>query len=189
MANLCDLIPVHYSAIPLEEVKSFEQRELLSPYAKPKGLWITVESDRGDCNGWREWCEREQSALDKFEHAARIHLKDDTKIKLVSDGNGIDAFTEQFSRPVPQDGSHCIDWKSVARSYSGIIISPYLLESRLRKPSWYYAWHCASGCIWDANAIRFGEALSSFKKPVRHAREVPRRSAAVIEESASVPAG
>jgi hypothetical protein len=171
MASLCDLILVHYSAIPLEEIKSFEQREPLSPYAKPKGLWVSVERDQDHWSGWREWCEREQSALDKFEHAARIHLKDDAKIKLVSEGNEIDAFTEQFSSPVPQDESHCIDWKSVAISYSGIIISPYLWEPRPRKPSWYYAWHCASGCIWDANTIRFAETLSSFKKPARHARE------------------
>jgi hypothetical protein len=162
---------VHYSAIPLEQIKPAGQREPLSPYAKPKGLWVSVEPDQDRWNGWREWCEREQSALDKFEHAARIHLKDDVKIKLVSSPGGIDSFTEQFSRSVPQDGSRCIDWKSVAKSYSGIVISPYLREPRPRKPSWYYAWHCASGCIWDANAIRFAEALSSFKRPARHSRE------------------
>lgn len=171
MANLCDLILVHYSAIPLEEIKPFGQREALSPYAKPKGLWVSVESDRVRWNGWREWCEREQAALDKFEHAARIHLQDYAKIKLVSDGSGIDAFTEQFGRPVPERGSRAIDWNSVAKSYWGIIVSPYLWEPRPRKPSWYYAWHCASGCIWDANAIRFAEALSSFKKPARHSRK------------------
>jgi len=72
MAKLCDLILMHYSAIPLQEIKSLEQRELLNPYGKPKGLWVSVESDQDHWNAWREWCEREQSALDKFEHAARI---------------------------------------------------------------------------------------------------------------------
>jgi hypothetical protein len=169
MAKVCDLILVHYSAMPLGEIKPAGQPNVLSPYAKPKGLWVSVESDQDRWNGWREWCEREQSALGKFEHAAHIHLRDDAKIKLVSGPSGIDPFTEQFSSP--QDGSHCIDWKSVAKSYSGIVISPYLWEPRPRKPSWYYAWHCASGCIWDANAIRFAEALSSFKRPARNSRE------------------
>jgi hypothetical protein len=72
MTNLRDLALVHYSAIPLEEIKSFGQQELLSPYSKPKGLWVSVESDQEHWKGWREWCESEQSALDKFEHAARI---------------------------------------------------------------------------------------------------------------------
>ena len=174
MAKLCDLILVHYSAIPLQEIRSLEQRELLSPYGKPKGLWVSVESDQDHWNGWREWCEREQSALDKFEHAARIRLRDNTKIELISGGKEIDAFHEQFSRPIPEhpaDGPRCIDWKSVAKSHAGVIISPYLWEPRPAKPSWYYAWHCASGCIWDANAISFALALTSFKKPARHSRK------------------
>jgi hypothetical protein len=175
MPEFCDLTLVHYSAIRLEEIKSFDQPERLSPYAKPKGLWVAVESHQDDWNGWREWCEREQSALDRFEYAARIHLRDDAKIKLIYDGDEIDAFHDQFGRPVPEYPayrSRCIGWRYVSKSYSGIIVAPYFWESRpWMKPSWYNAWHCASGCIWDAAAIRFAEALPSFKKPARHSRE------------------
>jgi hypothetical protein len=175
MADFRDLTLVHYSAIRLEEITSFDQPERLSLYGKPKGLWVSVESNQDDWNGWREWCESEQSALDKFEYAVRIHLKDDANVKLICCGNEISAFHKQFSRPIPEypaDRSRCIDWKSVAKSYSGVIIAPYILEPRpYMKPSWYYAWHCASGCIWDATAIHFGEALPSFKKPASHSQK------------------
>jgi hypothetical protein len=171
MAEFSDLTLVHYSAVRLERIKSFDQPERLSPYGKPKGLWVAAESHQDNWNGWREWCETEQSALDKFEYAACIHLTAGANVRLVSDSGGITAFHEQFGRSIPQYPayrSRCIDWKYVAKSYSGIIIAPYIWELRpWLKPSWYYAWHCASGCIWDATAIRCAEALPSFKKPVR----------------------
>jgi hypothetical protein len=174
MAEFCDFTLVHYSAARLGEIKSFDQPERLSPYGKPKGLWVAVESHQDDWNGWREWCEREQSALDKFEYAVRIHLWDDANVQLISGAAGIIAFHEQFGRTIPEhlaDRSRCIDWKYVARSYSGVIIAPYVWELRAwMKPSWYYAWHCTSGCIWDATAIRLAEALSSFKKPALRSR-------------------
>jgi hypothetical protein len=181
MSDFRNLTLVHYSAIQLETVKSFHQPELLSRYGKPKGLWVSVESDQKNWHGWREWCETEQSALDRFEHAVIIHLKDNAKIKLISDGDEINTFHEQFSCPNPEYvGDRCrgIDWKSVAKSYSGVIISPYIWEPRpCVKPSWYYAWHCASGCIWDATVIGFIEALTSFKKPACYSGEATRQSA------------
>ncbi|MGA7329115.1 MAG: hypothetical protein WBX25_32665, partial [Rhodomicrobium sp.] len=190
MANVCDLTLLHYSAILLKEITSFAQQELLSAYGKPKGLWVSVESDEENWLGWREWCQIEQFALDKFEHATRIHLKDDAEIKLVSDDKGISEFNEQFSRAIPgypDDGPRGIDWKYVTKSWSGMIISPYICGPRPGvKPSWYYAWHCASGCIWDANAISFVEGLSSFKRPARHCGEAARRSVTKLSATAVV---
>jgi hypothetical protein len=175
MAEFCDLTLVHYSAGRLDEIKSCDQPERLSAYGKPKGLWVAVESPQDDWNGWRAWCERERSALDKFEYAVRIYLRDGANVALVSGTNGVEAFHDRFGRSIPEHPayrSRGIDWKDVAKSYSGIIIAPYIWEFRpWMKPSWYYAWHCASGCIWDAGAIQCAEALLSFKKPGRHAQE------------------
>jgi hypothetical protein len=175
MAEFCDLTLVHYSAIRLEEIKSVDQPERLNPYGKPKGLWVAAECSQDDWNGWREWCEREQAALDKFEYAVRIHLRDGANIQLISGAKGIDAFHAQFGRPIPEYPayrSRCINWRDVAKLYSGIIIAPYVWDLRpWMKPSWYYAWHCASGCIWDAAAIGCAESLSSFKKPACQPRE------------------
>src|SRR5262245_16932793 len=120
MAEFCDLTLVHYSAFRLEEIKSFDQAERLSPYGKPKGLWVAVESHQDDWNGWREWCEREQSALDKFEYAACIHLRDGANVRLISSAEGIKSFHDQFGRSIseyPAYRSRCIDWKDVAKSY------------------------------------------------------------------------
>jgi hypothetical protein len=175
MAEFCGLTLIHYSAIRLGEIRSLDQPERINPYGKPKGLWVAVESSEDNWNGWREWCEREQAALDKFEYAVRIHLKDSANVQLISGADGVKAFHGQFGRPIPEYPayrSRCIVWKDVAKSYSGIIIAPYIWEPRpWRKPSWYYAWHCASGCIWDATAIRSAEPLLSFKKPDRHSLE------------------
>lgn len=45
-----------------------------------------------------------------------------------------------------------IDWQAVASDHDGIIISPYNWPAR-HEMIWYYPWDCASGCIWNADAI------------------------------------
>jgi hypothetical protein len=45
-----------------------------------------------------------------------------------------------------------IDWQRVAEQHQGIIITPYQWECRY-SIDWYYIWDCASGCIWDPDAI------------------------------------
>ncbi|QBI98814.1 hypothetical protein SEA_BOBBY_184 [Mycobacterium phage Bobby] len=50
-----------------------------------------------------------------------------------------------------------IDWGKVAADYGGIIIAPYQWSRRM-DPHWYYTWDCASGCIWNLEAIESLEA-------------------------------
>ena len=77
------------------------------------------------------------------------------------DGAGaIDAFNDRYgiereygiarSVRMPE-----VSWAGVeADGYHGIVISPYCWERRLaRHARWYYPWDCASGCIWNADAI------------------------------------
>jgi hypothetical protein len=48
-----------------------------------------------------------------------------------------------------------IEWRKVAERFDGIIIAPYIWQRRLDlESSWYYSWDCASGCIWNASAVR-----------------------------------
>ncbi len=76
----------------------------------------------------------------------------------------IDAFHEDYAvrhyeRPVPAWRSDCevlrqpLDWAKVAEHYDGLIIAPYQWSRRYDGPSWYYGWDCASGCIWNLDAI------------------------------------
>ena len=47
-----------------------------------------------------------------------------------------------------------IDWPAVATDYPGLIIAPYQWSCRMSEfTRWYYGWDCASGCIWNADAI------------------------------------
>jgi hypothetical protein len=71
-------------------------------------------------------------------------------------------FHEEFV--VREEELVVIDWMRVAEKHEGILIAPYLGE-RLTEPNefleshkeewwrWYYSWDCASGCIWNPNAV------------------------------------
>ena len=60
---------------------------------------------------------------------------------------------EYLVHPKEYYGFKMIDWVRVANDYSGIEISPYLYEARM-KHMWYYGWDVASGCIWGSGVIR-----------------------------------
>lgn len=58
------------------------------------------------------------------------------------------------ARRLVEEGTPLIDWRRVAESYQGIVIAPYVWARRHHLASgWYYAWDCASGCIWDSAAV------------------------------------
>ena len=149
--RLSHLVLRHYAARPLERVESVYQWER-SPtgFHKPVGLWVSVENF-GD--GWKEWCEGENWGLDSLTHAHEITLADDAQILWLRCGRDIDAFHQAYSSGA-RWGAYP-DWTRVAGQYQGIIIAPYIWARRLEGAAsqWYYAWDCASGCIWDARAI------------------------------------
>lgn len=75
-----------------------------------------------------------------------------------------------------------IDWASVCRAYQGIVISPYFWSRRMG-PMWYYSWDCASGVIWDADAIESVGPSQRTEIMERRAREQRmRRSKALIKQ-------
>jgi len=156
---------IHYSAEPLTEVHSVEQIPTFSGFMKPRGLWLSVESENKD--GWLEWCEGEQFNLDSFAHATQLFLRDDANILHIPSAIELFAFHKSFAADLCQDfRMQGIDWEMVASKYQGIIIAPYIWSMRLNdKLMWYYGWDCASGCIWDASAIERLEQLFEFRKP------------------------
>lgn len=65
-------------------------------------------------------------------------------------------FVDAFAILTSSDGlinSHTIDWGRVAEKYGGIEIAPGLPWRFRTRSKWYYTWDCASGVIWDVNAI------------------------------------
>jgi hypothetical protein len=132
---------LHYSHKPVTHVTSASQDESL--ILKPNGFWISVDDE------WKQWCIAENFRLDCLNYVYEVTLAPKANILRISDVSGIDEFTEKFV-----GAELFIQWNAVAQLYSGIIIAPYIWERRMsRDTMWYYGWDCASGCIWDADAI------------------------------------
>ena len=143
---------IHYSSAPLAEVYSVEQGTGFQ--MKPSGLWVSAE---GYGDTWKDWCEAEEFHLERLTHVHEIELASGANVLRVSGEDAILGFTKQYRHA--KSGYPCelsaIDWPRVASEYQGILIAPYVWTLRLDpRVTWYYPWDCASGCIWDAKAIK-----------------------------------
>jgi len=150
----------HFSEKPLGEIRSTLQPD--DPYQmKPKGLWISDESNLG----WSEWCREEDFGIERLACCHRIVLNPKADILLVETVEDIDIFTKAYMKPPLAEAgpflrSYCMDWVRVAKNFEGMIITPYLWDRRLSQEAfWYYSWDCASGCIWNATAIESVELI------------------------------
>lgn len=153
------MLLVHYSLEPLGEIRSTEQSGGFFTYAKPRGLWLSVE----DGEGWRDWCEGEKWGLERLVFKQVVILRDWACILYLRSVEDIDVFTSRYKVEETRNGlypSYSINWPEVAKGYQGIIIAPYQWDRRLEwDTSWYNGWDCASGCVWDVEAIEsVGEA-------------------------------
>jgi hypothetical protein len=152
---------VHYSSAPVTEIRSTDPADGRNVLGKPYGFWFSVD---GNGDGWHDWCLDERFRLDSLTHVHDVELADGAEVLRLSSGGEIDHFNEAYRGALPSylagaglawsDRLRGIDWKRVGSRYRGIIISPYIWDRRLSGPFWYYGWDCASGCIWDATAIR-----------------------------------
>ena len=151
---------VHYSAAPLRKVVSSVQARY--PHAKPSGLWFSVDTRRHD--GWREWC---RSAADRPASTLRcrteIVFRPDARVLWIEDEDGMWDFTMHYGADRGVAGQ-CIRFNRVARDFHAVVIAPFM--PHVAKPhwphssqpdpefAWYRSWDCASGCVWDAAAVR-----------------------------------
>lgn len=146
---------IHFSIKPVEWVYT-TKREQKVDY-KPNGFWVSDEGE-GNERGWKDWCEGESFATDRFVYENEIILSHKAKILFINSVNELDNFHNQYQAALPgmeKWGNHYIDWKAVAKDFQGILITPYLYERRFTEGmNWYYSWDCASGCIWNKSAIK-----------------------------------
>jgi hypothetical protein len=144
----------HYSAEPfvLDPQRVYQQEGHEKLQMKPRGLWLSVESDDEESFGWRDWCEREEFGLSRLTHRTELILQPAHVLHLDSSA-ALLAFTRRYERT--HDGFsffHLMDWAAVAQDYRGLLIAPYDWNLRLDL-HWYYAWDCASACIWDCSTL------------------------------------
>ncbi|MGW0052088.1 hypothetical protein [Nocardia nova] len=150
---------MHYQAEPitLDRSRQYVQPDKRAMYTKPQGFWVSVDGE----HGWAEWCREEEFRTDTLTYAHTVRLAEAANIRLVTSVAEIDAFHEEFAAPTDFDrrlgwgvDRWGIEWAAVARRYDGIIITPYLWDRRFDgNTGWYYTWDCASGCIWNLDAI------------------------------------
>lgn len=149
----------HYSAIPRI---IFRERRNTDVYFKPRGLWVSVDGE----DDWRAWCEAETFRLQALRFKINIILEPDANILYLRSAADLFTFTEGYTATDSQvnsimkshslSGTFHMDWPRVQREYDGIIIAPYQWSQRLEL-MWYYSWDCASGCIWNIEAIQKAE--------------------------------
>ncbi len=146
---------IHYSAQPLIVV--YDAAQSGDRIDKPRGLWFSAGD--GD-DGWRAWCEGEQFSIDCLAYATEITLADNARILNVCGAVEIDDLTMKYGRKYPfrLADERCFDgihWRAISDLYDAIVIAPYCWDRRLDGiAKWYYSWDCASGCVWNASAVK-----------------------------------
>lgn len=163
---------IHYSDRPLMQVRTVAQANAdRSPAMKPQGLWVSVHGEF--C--WRSWCEAEGFNSERLTVATEVILSKDANILYIKNLNEFHAFVKEYVTPSSNVMDHTIpyrpervDWPRVAERYDGIIIAPYQWSERMRSGSiWYYPWDCASGCIWNANAVAMLRPAPEYAVPLK----------------------
>lgn len=120
---------------------------------KPSGLWLSVGDD------WRRWDVAEGMGWTDGP-VYRVTLVEGANILHLATVADIDSFHERFHiRNVPGLSGR-IEWSRVAKVYDGIVIAPYQWARRFdAHTTWYYSWDCASGCVWNLNAVASVEPM------------------------------
>lgn len=154
----------HYTdqVFSFEHDRIYEQKPPMG-FMKPLGFWVSVAGD----DDWPAWCRAEEFCLSSLEHVSEVKLVENANILMVTNGLQLDAI--HYTYGVDTDGFKpsgsderrywSMDWRKVAADCDGIIIAPYLWSHRLDGPMWYYGWDCASGVIWNLDAVASVEVV------------------------------
>ncbi len=149
---------VHYSHKPLGALYSTtSQFKPEYHFDKPSGFWLSAVGGMD----WKKFCHDCNWSLG-ITVETEFRLKDISNVMVLRGARDLHEFTGRFgvANPTKAESNSellnepCIDWRKVAEVCQGIIIAPYVGECRMdRYTGWYYFWVCASGCIWDVDAI------------------------------------
>jgi hypothetical protein len=138
---------LHYSAKPFTFDPNLTYQDERPRDHKPVGFWLSVPGEAD----WKDWCEGESFNLEGLKHVYEVTLKPDANVLVVDTLEKLDAFHTLYALKDPFE-YRAVDWSVLKRIHDGIIIAPYQYERRLTL-GWYYTWDCASGVIWNLNAI------------------------------------
>lgn len=136
-------------------------QEPLRPFGgyfdKPKGLWFSVQGE----DDWYSWCTSEEFRLNGLRTTQRLRLKPSARVRYLPTLAAMYHFWREYGYTWDWAGTalegkghenYGIDWNRVVVDYDAIIIAPYHWPLRM-KADWYYTWDCASGCVWNLDAV------------------------------------
>lgn len=127
-------------------IQPYDMRQYSGP--KPRGLWISVDNEYS----WDEWTKENNFPIGK--NTFKVILRNNSDIIHLSSEYDMILFNNWVNTESCFSLCPMLDWEGISRFYAGIVISPYLWNCRLdRDFGWYYGWDCASGCIWNKDAI------------------------------------
>lgn len=139
----------------LDDRKYFQTKSHTA-FCKPNGFWISP-SEGSDT--WYDFCKAEEFNLDGLRVKYDVEI-DLTNVLVIDTLKKFDDFEESYGKQLCDiTKTSKVDWVSVCRKYSGILIAPYFWERRYR--NWYYGWDCSSGCIWDTSILKLKEISTS----------------------------
>jgi hypothetical protein len=152
MMTVFDLALRHYDSGPLELDRSWAyaagQRD------KPDGFWVSVEGEQD----WKSWCKQSGFYPRELQAEHVVTLGPGANILYLSTVAELDTFNKEYGLPNRDRHQYSfsvheyVDWRGLTLDYDGLIIAPYQYSRRM-KFGWYYGWDCASGCIWNLDAI------------------------------------
>lgn len=157
---------IHFSREPLGEVYSVDQTENAYRGDKPAGLWVSVEGPQD----WPAWCQDEGFGVGNLWEAAEIILKPDARILHIGSVEELSAFDRDYGYCPFEEMAFIrwVNWPRMSEWHQGIIIAPYISQAlRHREIGWYHTWDCASGCIWDKDAIAQVNRMPGYRPAVR----------------------
>jgi hypothetical protein len=132
-------------------------------FLKPKGFWVSVQGE----DDWEWWCRKEEFGVERLRVVHEVTLRPLHDVLVIDNLSNFDHFHARYrvetddidwSLPWRNEGHWPVDWRKVAVDYDGLIIAPYQWSRRL-ECNWYYGFDCASGCIWNLDAIESVEVL------------------------------
>jgi len=159
---------LHYSIGPtvLDRSRIYDQDEFRG--FKPNGLWLSVSGD----DDWEWWCRENEFNIGGYVHRATLVEENILWLRTAAE---IDRFHAEWSEqddvwrrggtaPLSDDfvrRQWPVNWRAVTEHYDGIMIAPYQWSRRMGGPFWYYGWDCASGCVWQLDAVETFESVNA----------------------------
>lgn len=143
----------HFGA-EVDLTRTYDQEGKYNLGDKPRGLWLSDESDYG----WSEWCRQEEFVNTDAQLRTDFRIRPGANVLHLDTPQAILDFTDEWGF-VPEWASDAglfsvwsIRWPDIAKQYDGILITPYQPVCRL-DVRWYYFWDVASACVWNLDCL------------------------------------